>query len=88
VGISVDSAKKSAELAETLGVPFPLLQDANLKTAIAYGVAEKENDIAIPAVFVVSRDGHIAWRAIGDAINDHPAVEHVLQKVLELKESG
>ena len=53
-------------MASEIGIPFPLLRDADLKVANAYGVAMNGKDIALPAVFVISRDGRIVFKAIGE----------------------
>lgn len=81
MAISVDSHEESAELAEELEIPFSLLRDVELRTALAYGVAMEGRDIAIPAIFVVAKGGAIRWRAIGESVIDRPSAEAVLAQV-------
>ena len=81
VAISVDAAADSAKLAADLGLHFPLLSDADLHVASDYGVAMKDRDIAVPAVFVVRRDRTIAWKKVGEDMTDRPSAAQVLEQV-------
>jgi peroxiredoxin len=81
VAISVDPAADSSKLAADLGLHFPLLSDADLRVASAYGVAMKGRDIAVPSVFVVRRDRTIAWKKIGEEMTDRPSTSDVLEQV-------
>jgi len=78
VGISADSQEAAAELAQRLELPFPLLSDPPREVISAFGVADRSNEIAVPAVFVVSRDGEVLWRYVGESPPDIPALEQVL----------
>jgi peroxiredoxin len=80
VAISVDPAADSAKLAADLGLHFPLLADADLRVASAYGVAMKGRDIAVPSVFVVRRDRSIAWSKVGEDMTDRPSASEVLDQ--------
>jgi peroxiredoxin len=77
--ISVDAREESVELADKLGIHYPLLRDADLKVAMAYGVAMKGRDIAIPAVFVVSPSGAIVWKKVGESMTDRPSVDRIME---------
>ncbi|MBK7399596.1 MAG: redoxin domain-containing protein [Myxococcales bacterium] len=83
VGISVDAREDSVALIAKLGLHFPLLSDADLRVAAAYGVAMEGRDIAVPAVFVVARDGTITWKRVGESITDRPSAALVLAKARE-----
>lgn len=76
--ISVDSQEDSAKLAKSLELPFPLLEDANLKIAIQYGVAMEGRDIAVPSVFVVLPNGTIFWKKVGESVADRPSNSEIL----------
>jgi len=54
------------------------LRDADLKVANAYGVAMKGRDIALPAVFVISREGRIVFKAIGENPADRASISAIL----------
>jgi hypothetical protein len=49
----------------------------------AYGVADADLHIALPAAFVLRTDQTIAWRSIGESMRDLPLVEVLLQAVRE-----
>ena len=65
---------------------FPLLTDPGARTAAAYGVKMQDQELAIPAVFVVHRDGAIVWRYVGESMTDRPASERVLEVLRDLSE--
>jgi peroxiredoxin len=81
VGICVDSPAESTELTQKLGIHYPLLSDADLHVALAYGVAMKGRDIAVPSVFVVRADRTIAWSKVGETVTDRPTADVVLAQV-------
>ena len=85
VAISVDEAADSLELAEDLGLEFPVLSDADLSVAKAYGVAMEGRDIAVPAVFVVNRDRSIYFRYVGENQADRPSARTLLSKFNQAK---
>jgi peroxiredoxin len=80
VAISVDPAADSSKLAADLGLHFPLLSDPDLRVASSYGVAMQGRDIAVPSVFVVRRDGTIAWKKVGEDMADRPTAREVLEQ--------
>lgn len=58
---------------------FPLLSDPESRVAKAYGVYDAPHEMALPAVFVIDREGAIRWRQVGDSIADRPPAEAVLE---------
>ena len=85
VAISVDDTPDSVALAGKLGISFPLLKDEGLKAALAYGVAMQGDEIAVPAVFVVSREKKITFQHVGESVTDRPGVSGILAEVDKLK---
>jgi peroxiredoxin len=81
VAISVDPVDDSTRLAGKLGIGFPLLSDPKLETALAYGVAMKGDDIAVPSIFIVGRDRRIHYRHIGETILDRPTPDTILDAI-------
>ena len=79
VALSVDSPSDSAELAAELGLTFPLLSDRRLSAVRAYGVEDAQNGIAWPAIFVIGRDGRIAWRSLSQTYKVRAASEEILR---------
>lgn len=78
VGISTDEAPESRFLRAQLKLEFPLLHDESARVADAYGVRMRIEELAIPSVFVIDRDGAIAWRHIGEYVPDRPTPDAVL----------
>ena len=71
VAVSVDSPEKNAQLAQTAGLNFALLSDAEGAAMDAYGLRHagasiEGGDVARPAVFIIDRDGKVAWRSLTD----------------------
>jgi len=81
VAISADSGSTSRALAARLKIPFPLLSDPQLRTIRAYGVREGGHENAVPAVFVVRRDGKVAWRKIAA----RPSVDEILRQAKRVR---
>ena len=79
VAVSVDSPTESAALAAERGLTFPLLSDRRGSTIRAYGVLDAENGIAWPAIFVLGRDGRIAWRSLSQNYKVRAAPEESLR---------
>lgn len=78
VGISSDEAPESRLLRASLKLDFALLHDEAARVADAYGVRMAVEEIAIPSVFVIDREGGIAWRHIGEYVPDRPTPDAVL----------
>lgn len=58
VGVSLDSAEKHAEFAETHGLPYPLVSDPDGKIAAAFGVARLGGWLPTKRVtFVIDKTG-------------------------------
>jgi peroxiredoxin len=74
----VDTVEESKPLVTSLGLTFPLLSDPDLVVARAYGVVDKENGIAWPAVFLVTPGGRIAWRSLSDTYKVRPGIADIL----------
>ncbi len=76
--MSVDDPSTSRSLAETLGLRFPIVSDEQRKLIRKYGVLDAENDIAWPALFVIGRDGKVAWRSLADSPSKRAGVNEIL----------
>ena len=78
MGISADSPAESRALAEDRDISFPLASDPTLAVITAYGVAMAGEDIAVPAVFLVSPEGAILWRHVGENMTDRPLTQVIV----------
>jgi peroxiredoxin len=69
LGISVDAQPAKAAWAKSLGeISFDLLSDFHPQGAVAqkYGVYREKDGISERAIFVVGKDGRIAWSKVYD----------------------
>jgi peroxiredoxin len=78
MGISVDSHYSNTAYAERLGLSFPLLSDFKRETSAAYGVLLAESGHSGRAIFVVDKQGRLAYKDVSPALGDIPSNERVL----------
>jgi peroxiredoxin len=81
VAISSDPQADSIALRERLGLEYPLLHDAGVGVATAYGVAMRNQSFAVPSVFIVMPDRSIAWKYVGENAGDRPPEDRVLEQL-------
>lgn len=80
LGISADKIDDSRRVVEKHALPFDLLCDTEIRVIREYGLQFREPfrdiDIALPANFLVDREGRIAWSWIAGSVQDRadPAV--------------
>jgi peroxiredoxin len=84
----VESDRAHTAFAKSLEIPFPLVSDFNRQVIPAFGVAYTPEQpftglwgMSRRSVFVVDRDGTIAWRWITDDPLVPPDIEEVLRAV-------
>ena len=85
MAVSVDGPATSRQLAGELGLRFPLVSDEERKLIRAYGVLDAENDLAWPAIFVVGRDGRVAWRSLAESKSKRAGADAVLAALDRLR---
>ncbi len=79
MAVAVASREAVAGAMSAVQAPFPMLADADHRVAEAYGVYNLlEDGYAAPAVFVIGRDGRIAWSYVGRAADDRPSTQQIL----------
>ena len=89
LAISVDPPDTSRSLVRELGLSFPVLADTERRVVRQYGLlhpagAPGGTDIAIPAHFLVDREGKIRWRHVAHRIEDRPDPARVLEEIAAL----
>lgn len=68
---------------------FAIYSDPDLAAIRAFGVLDEANSIARPAVFVVTREGKIGYRHVGERASDTASLDAVfaaLEKLQPAKE--
>ncbi|MCC7292436.1 MAG: redoxin domain-containing protein [Phycisphaerales bacterium] len=86
VAVSVDSPGESREVVEKFSLAFPILSDSQRSVIRQYGLLHEKGsptgeDIAIPAAFLVDRDGRVLWRHVAQRIQDRVDPQAVLDEV-------
>ncbi len=89
LAVSVDTPEESRRLATSAGLTFSLLSDRNAVAVDAFGLRHRGasidgSDIARPAVFIIDRDGNVAWRSLTDNWRVRVRPETILQKLQQL----
>jgi len=87
--VSGDSAEKNRQLAEKIAadgrgaINFPLLSDPEHKTIDAYGLRDpayaggEQEGIPHPAVYVIDKQGRVAWAKIETDYKQRPTLEEI-----------
>ena len=72
LGVSVDSHYANQAFARVLGLSFPLLSDFDRATSRAWGVLIPEKGYSGRAVFIVDKQGRIAYRDVAPTPDEIP----------------
>jgi len=80
IGISVDDVDALHKLAERERIGFALLSDATREVSRRY-VGVDDNDLSVPGVVLLRRDGTIAYRRISGDKSDRPSVSELLAEI-------
>ena len=78
LGVSVDSHYANREFANRLRLSFPLLSDFRREASVDYGVLLGEAGFSGRALFLVGRDGRIAYRDVAPSPDEIPSNEPLI----------
>jgi peroxiredoxin Q/BCP len=81
VAICVDPVEKSKAVVSKRSLGFPILSDPSGETMRSWGVWHESEKIALPGVFVVTRDGKVAWRFVSESVESRPYEDDVIDAV-------
>ena len=80
MAISVDELSGATNIAQSLGIPFPILYDPAGEVVGTYGVVNPSDDNrALPSTFVVDQEGVVRWRFLGSVGHRTPFSQIVEQ---------
>lgn len=82
LAISVDDLSGATDIADRVGIPFPVLYDPNgtvPKAYMVYGLIESGR--AAPSTFILDKNGVITWKHIGRTISDRIGPYSILQQL-------
>ena len=77
VGISTDSLETHVRFAESLGMPFKLLSDPKQRVAEKYGATGSNPGYNRRVVYVIGKDGKVAWREMQFGATDPKAYDRL-----------
>ena len=86
LAVSADAPQESRKMAESAELEFSLLSDSEGKALDAFGLRHPGGsidggDIARPAVFIIDREGRVAWRELTDNWRVRVRPETVLEQL-------
>jgi|SRR5262245_13426904 len=84
LGLSVDSHWANTAFAERLGVTFPLLSDWKHETSAAYGMLIEASGHSGRALFLVDREGRIAYQDVSATTRDVPDLDALIRALERL----
>lgn len=67
------------------GVDFPLYADPDRTAIKSWGVHDAENDISLPATFVVDAQGMVVFRYVGEDKTDRPVLDDIMKTLRALQ---
>ena len=73
-----DSHHANREFGRRLGLSFPLLSDFHKRASTAYGMLEPEAGVSGRALFVIDREGKVAYRDVSSDPGDVPSNETLI----------
>ena len=80
--ISTDNTAAALEMMELTGAEFPILSDKGAEIAKDYGVYNLLNDtLATPSAIIVSPEGYIEWKYVGESVSDRPTPDAILAQI-------
>jgi len=84
-GVSVDSHYANEAFARSLNLSFPLLSDFRRQAMTAYGVLNTELGRSERAIFVIDKNGHIAYSDVSPNADQVPSIDRVIEALRRLK---
>jgi peroxiredoxin len=85
IAISADAPGDGQKVAVELKLTYPILSDVYRNFIKQYGVLHPTENIARPSMFVVDKQGRIAWKYVGTDASDRPPITTVLQQLAAVK---
>lgn len=89
MAVSVDTPAESKKVVELHHLPFDILSDQDAKVITQLGLLHHapmghDRDIALPANFLIDKDGKVVWRHVAASVQDRADPADVLEEVRKL----
>ena len=90
LGVSGDSPFCHTKFLEARRFPSPLLSDVHRTTIAAYGVLDRERNVAFRSTFIVDKNGVLRWGQAGDRemVRDGAEIVRVLDLIERLRKKA
>jgi peroxiredoxin (alkyl hydroperoxide reductase subunit C) len=90
LAISGDSPFCHTAFLQAHRFPFPLLSDVHRSVISAYGVLDRDRNVAYRSTFVIDRDGMLRWGQAGDRqmVRDGVELLRVVDLINSLRQSS
>ncbi len=89
--MAADPVRRCRDVVANNDLDFDILADEKTEAIRAFGVLHEKGhggkDIALPAHFLIDRDGVVRWRHVADRVPDRPDPEQLIHIVRELTSS-
>ncbi|MFO0839393.1 MAG: redoxin domain-containing protein [Phycisphaerae bacterium] len=84
--VCVDSPQQNADVVTRQRLPFSILSDEQRRVVREFGVLHEKGgpqgqDIAIPAHFLIDREGRIVWRYVATRAQSRPSPQTLLDEI-------
>ena len=80
--VSTDDTADALKMMELTDAEFAILSDKDAEVAKDYGVYNLLNDgVATPSAVIVSPEGDIEWKYVGESISDRPTPDAILAQL-------
>ena len=80
------NAEDIPKVLDQLQVTYPLYVNPSRDVIRSWGVEDLENEIAIPATFIVGADGKVRYSHIGADKADRPVMKEIMDVLVYLKD--
>ncbi len=82
VAISIDDLSNARTIAQSVGIPFPVLYNPDKNVVRDYGVFNLLGDgLAAPSTFIIDAEGVITFKYVGRSIGDRPSSSELLERL-------
>ena len=68
-----------------MNLTYPVVSDSFRNHIREYGVIHPTEGISRPAVFIIDKEGRIAWQYVGTDASDRPSADRLLNEVKAVK---
>ena len=85
LAVSTDDLEGAGWAVAQQGLEFPVLYDPEASVVKQYGVFNPTDEgSALPATFVIDKDGYVRWQYLGKSTSDRPANSLIFEQLRQI----